>query len=226
MHCCRYGGHWRLTNRREFVRAPALLFTVRDMSIAVTTVRTRARKITRRDNETEFPNAELDALILEACIEISERLLCIKTSTTGTLAGDGTSLAAPSDMVDAESAIEEFYLDSVVLDPLTFAEWRAGHMRGYAYREKVKTIYIAPTSDNDRSYTLYYSKVHGALSTNLEFDDDLKMAVIWLTCKRIYEDYELSDPNQAIKAEREYEREIAINGPSEPVISTMRTTRE
>lgn len=194
------------------------------MSIAVTTVRARARKITRRDNETEFPDADLDVLILEACIEISERSLCIKTETTGTLAGDGTSLTAPSDMVDAESAIEEFYLDSIPLDPITFAEWRVGHMRGYAYREKVKIIYISPTSDNDRSYTLYYSKVHGVLSTNLEFDDDLKMAVVHLTCFKIYNDYELNE--KAAIENAKYEREIIINGPSEPIVSKMRTTRE
>jgi hypothetical protein len=194
------------------------------MSIALTTVRARGRQITRRDNETDFPNTDLDPLILEACREISKRLLCIKGETTGTLSGDGTSITKPSDMVDSQSAIDNLYLDTVVLDPLTFDEWRVGHVRGYAYRNGV--IYIVPTSDNDRSYTLYYSKVHGALSTNLEFDDDLKMAVVWLTCKKIYENYELGDPNQAIKAEREYEREIAINGPAEPVISRMRTTRE
>ena len=194
------------------------------MSIALTTVRARARQITRRDNEVEFPDTDLDALILEACLEISKRLLCLKTDTTGTLSGDGTSITKPSDMVDSQSAVDNLYLDTVVLDPLTFDEWRMGNVRGYAYRND--TIYISPTSDNDRSYILSYSKVHGALGTNLEFDDDLKMAVIWLTNKKIYENYELGDPNQAIKAEREYEREILINGPAEPIISRMRTTRE
>jgi len=194
------------------------------MSIALTTVRARARQITRRDNEVEFPNADLDVLILEACREISQRLLCLKAEATGTLSGDGTSITKPADMVDSQSAVDNLYLDSVVLDPLTFDEWRMGNVRGYAYRNG--TIYINPTSDNDRSYILSYSKVHGVLGVNLEFDDDLKMAAIWLTCKRIYENYELGDPNQAIKAEREYEREIAINGPAEPIISRCRQTRE
>ena len=193
------------------------------MSIAVITVETRVRKITRRDNTTELTDADLDAMILEACREISKRLLCLKTNTTGTLAGDGTGITAPSDMVESDSAIEELYLNSNLLDRITFAEWRAGKIQGYCYHNG--TICVTPTSDNDRSYTLYYSTIHGALSTNLEFEDDLKMAVIWLTCKKVYDNYfsESNVPSQ--KAEIKYEREIAINAPAEVTVCRMRTTR-
>ena len=193
------------------------------MSIAVSTVETRVRKITRRDNTTELTDADLDAMILEACREISKRLLCLKTSTTGTLAGDGTGITAPSDMVDSDSAIEELYLDTSLLDRITFAEWRAGKINGYCYHNG--TIYVTPTSNSSRSYTLYYSKFHGALSTNLEFEDDLKMAVIWLSAKKTFDNYfsESNVPSQ--KAEYEYEREISINSPVEVVACRMRTTR-
>jgi len=193
------------------------------MSIAVSTVETRVRKITRRDNTTELTDADLDAMILEACREISKRLLCLKTSTTGTLAGDGTGITAPSDMVDSDSAIEELYLDTSLLDRITFAEWRAGKINGYCYHNG--TIYVTPTSNSSRSYTLYYSKIHGALSTNLEFEDDLKMAVIWLSAKKTFDNYfsESNVPSQ--KAEYEYEREISINSPVEVVACRMRTTR-
>lgn len=196
------------------------------MSIAVSDVRTRVRKKTRRDNTTELPDTDLDVLILEACREIAKRCLCLESDTTGTLSGDGTNITAPSDMVKSDSAIDEFYLDSALQDRISFAEWRAGKIKGIAYKNG--TIYISPTSDNDRSYTLYYRTIHSALSTNLEFEDDLKMAVVWLTCKKVYENYlaEADDVARSQKAEREYEREISLNGPAVVTVSRMRLTRE
>jgi len=194
------------------------------MSIALSDVRTRVRKITRRDNVTELSNDDLDAMILEACREISKRCLCLKNDTTGTLSGDGISITAPSDMVKSDSAIDELYLDTSLMGRITFAEWRAGKINGIAYYKG--EIYITPTSDNDRSYTLYYSTIHGALSTNLEFDDDLKMAVVWLTAKKVYDNYFADSNVPSQKAELEYEREIYQNAPAEVVVSRMRTTRE
>jgi len=191
------------------------------MSIAVSTVRTRVRQITRRDNTTELTDDDLDAVILESCREISKRCLCLKSSETGTLSGDGTSITAPSDMVTSDTAIEELYLSSSLLDRITFAEWRAGKIEGYCYHDG--SIYIIPTSGSDRSYTLYYRTIHGALSTNLEFEDDLKMAVIWLTCKKIYDNYELYE--KANVALANYEREIALNAPVEVVACRIRSTR-
>jgi hypothetical protein len=196
------------------------------MSITVAEVRAYVRQKTRRDNETEFTDTQLDAMILESCREISKRLLCLKTNTTGTLSGDGTSITPPTAMVKSDSAVEELYLGSKLQDRITFAEWREGKIRGFCYHDG--TIYVNPTSDNDRSYTLYYAAFHGALSTNLEFEDDLKMAVVWLTCKKVFDDY-IADPvnaQQSAKAEREYEREIDQNAPVEVVVSRMRQTRE
>lgn len=194
------------------------------MSTSVSIVETRARKITRRDNTAELSDTDLDLLILESCIEISKRLLCLKDSQTGTLTGDGTSLAAPSDMVKSDSAIEELYLDSTLMDRITFAEWRAGVIDGYCYHEGY--IYINPTSDSDRSYTLYFSTAHGALGTNLEFEDDLKMAVVWLTAKKVFDNYVADSNEQSNKAEREYNRELYTNAPAEVTVCRMRTTRE
>lgn len=193
------------------------------MSIAVLDVRADVRKITRRDNVNELTNEYLDVKILESCREISKRLLCLKGSTTGTLSGDGTSITAPSDMVKSDSAIEELYLSSALLDRITFAEWRAGRISGFCYHNG--TIYITPTSNNDRSYTLYYSKMHGSLSTNLEFEDDLKMAVVWLTNKKIYDKYFAESDVRSKKADGEYEREISINAPVEVTVCRVRTTR-
>lgn len=192
------------------------------MSISISDLKTEIRSITRRDNTTAFTDAELNALLLEACIEISQRLMCLKGDTSGTLAASGTTIAKPSDMVDSEDAIDAFYLDSNLEDPLTFEEWRAGFMTGYAYRDE--TIYISPSSTNTRDYNLYYRKLHAALSTNLEFIDQLKGAVKWLTMKKVYQRHEQFE--QAIVAEREYERELLINTPAEPMVVRARQTRE
>lgn len=194
------------------------------MSIAVSDVRTEVRKITRRDNVTDLTDIHLDVKILESCREIAKRCLCLKSDTTGTLAGDGTSITAPTDMVKSDSAIEELYLNTNLMDPITFAEWRAGKINGYCYHNGL--ICVTPTSDNNRSYTLYYSTIHGALSTNLEFEDDLKMAVVWLTCKKIYDEYFAESNVPSSKAEGEYEREIDQNAPVELAVCRMRATRE
>jgi hypothetical protein len=194
------------------------------MSIAVSDVESRVRKITRRDNTTDLSQADLQALILEACIEISQRLLCLKSSATGSISADAEYITAPADMVKSDAAIIELYLGSTLQDRITFAEWRAGKMNGFCYYEGC--IYITPASDNSRDYTLYYATVHGSLSTNLEFNDDLKMAVVWLTCKKVFDNYFADSNNQSGKAELEYEREIFHNAPLEAVATRMRKTRE
>lgn len=194
------------------------------MSIAVSDVESRVRQITRRDNTTDLTQAALQALILEACREISKRTLCLKTSTSGTLSGDGTTITAPSDMVPSDSAVDELYLDSQLQDRITFQEWRAGFRQGIVYDNG--TIYVHPSVSDDRSYTLYYRQMHGALSTNLEFEDDLRMAVVWLTCKKVYDNYFAESDGPSQKAEREYEREVSLNAPMEITAVKMRTRRE
>ena len=193
------------------------------MSIAVSDVETRVRKITRRDNVTDMPDADLDAMILEACLEIAKRLLCLKTNTSGTLAADGEGITAPTDMVKSDSAMIELYLDSQLQDRITFAEYQSDSIRGFCYYNG--TIYVNPTSTNNRDYKLYYATVHSALSTNLEFDDDLKMAVVWLTCKKTYDNYFAESNTPSEKAEKEYEREIFRNAPVEVNVCRMRRTR-
>lgn len=192
------------------------------MSIVVADLETEIRNITRKDNTTAFTAAELEALLLEACIEISRRILCLKNSSSGTLAAEGTTISKPSDMVDEEGAIETLYLDSNLQDPITFDEWRAGFQSGYAYRDQV--IYVHPSSSNSRSYTLYYRALHGSLSTNLEFNDTLKNAVKWLTIAKVYDRHEQFDFAQS--AYTRYEREILLNAPAEPVVARQRQTRE
>jgi len=194
------------------------------MTVAVADIKTRIRQITRRDNTTDYTDAELTAVLQEVAIDISKRTLCLKSSATGTLSADGTSITAPSDMVDSEGAIEALYMNSNLMDPITFDEWRVGAVQGYAYRDG--TIYITPTSDNDRTYTLYYRAYHGTLSTNIEFKDEMKMAMVWGGCKKVYDDFFADSDTQSQKAEREYERELYLNAPVEPVIPRMRTTRE
>lgn len=196
------------------------------MSIAVTDVDARVRQITRRDNTANLSTPDLAALILEACIDISRRLLNLDGEASGTLSAEGNTITVPSDMVTLDSALKTFYLGTTVpgsklQDHITYAEWRADAIPGVAYY--AGTFYLSPTDGNDRTYSLTYAKVHGALSTNLEFSDELKMAVVWLTAKKTYDNYFTEDSaNQSNKAEKEYEREIHFNAPAEVTVATMR----
>jgi hypothetical protein len=122
-------------------------------------------------------------------------------------------------MIDSQAAIDALYLDETLLDPNTFAEWRAGKMdSGYAYRNG--TIYVLPAPDSDKSYTLYYRCYHGSAITTLEFNDDMKMAVVHLVCKKIYENYEQEDKVQIQEAR--YESEISKFVPDELAVQTKR----
>lgn len=190
------------------------------MSITSAAIITKARQVTKRTNETDLPDSDIETLIAEAVREISKRTLCLKSSTTGTLSASTNTISKPSDMVDSSAAIDELYLDETLLDPCTFKEWRAGKMDScYAYRNG--TIYVLPSPDSDKSYTLYYSSYHGSTITTLEFNDDMKKAVEHLVCKKIYENYEQED--KVLIQEARYEAEIAKFVPDEPAVQTKRS---
>ncbi len=186
-------------------------------------IRTRVRQITKRDNTTDLPNADIDELTLEICREISKRTLCLKESTTGTLSADSNTITAPTDMIPSAGAIDELYLDTTLLDPITFDEWRAGKRSGYAYRDEV--IYITPTPDTDKSYTLYYRKYHPNSVSAIYLNDDFKMAIVYGVCQKIYEDYEQSE-DKGLEYMQKFEHEMNKNMPAELGFVRMRTMRE
>jgi hypothetical protein len=192
-------------------------------SLTPAIVESRVRQITKRDNVTDYTSVECTTHTQEAVREISARLLNLKSDSSGTLSASSNTITAPSDMVKSESAIDELYLGSRKLDPITFAEWRAGKIPGYAYRNGV--IYVSPTPNNDRAYTLYYRRYHLADVTSIEFDDELKMAVVFFVCQKIYTDYEMDD--KASLKRQEYEAELDKHAPCEmAAVEIRRDSRE
>lgn len=186
-------------------------------------IRTRVRQITKRDNTDDLTNTEIDEYTLEACREISKRTLCLKESITGTLAADGNTITAPTDMIPSHAAIDALYLDSTLLDPITFDEWRVGKLSGYAYRND--TIYINPAANTSCSYTLYYSKYHPSSVDFISLNDDFKMAIVFFVCKKIYDDYE--QPDKALENEQKYENELIKHDiPEELPVVTIRQFRD
>jgi hypothetical protein len=178
------------------------------------------RQITRRDSTTELPTADMTNYITEACREISVKTLSLKDETSGTLSASTDTISRPSDMIDTPFAIDALYLDDVLLCEITFDEWRAGNLRGYAYRNG--TIYVKPTPDNDLSYTLYYRKYHTEAVTTTALSNDLEMAIVFLTASKVYEDRELYEEAELMK--QKFDRQIDENwAPEQPCITQIRT---
>lgn len=190
-------------------------------SLTSAIIRTRVRQITKRDNVTDLTNDEIDDAIKEAVREISKRTLCLKASTTGTLSADSNTITIPTDMIPSRAAVEAIYLNTKLLDPITFDEWRAGKMTGWAYRDGV--IYISPSSNMGRSYTLYYRKYHPSSVATITLNDDFKMAIVFFGCKKIYDDYE--QPDKAIENETKYENELSKYTPAELPVGRQRAFR-
>jgi hypothetical protein len=180
----------------------------------------RVRQITRRDSTTELPTADMTNYISEAVREISAKTLSLKDETSGTLSRSTNTISRPSDMIDTPFAIDALYLDDVLLCEITFDEWRAGKLNGYAYRNG--TLYVNPTPDNDLSYTLYYRKYHTEAVTTIALSNDLEMAIVFLTASKVYKDRELYDEGELMV--QESKRELDENwAPEQPCITQIRT---
>jgi len=188
------------------------------VTITSSDINTRARQITHRESTTELTDIRLTTFILEAVREIAKRSMCLKSSTTGILSANVNTISRPSDMIKNIAAIDSLYLDSHPLDQITFNEWLAGKINGYAYRNG--TIYVTPTQNSNKSYTIYYRKEHSSSVATIELPDDLEMAVIYLVVQKIYDDYGQDD--EAIKYKNKYENELDTNAPAEVVICEMR----
>lgn len=180
------------------------------MSITAANVYTRARQITKRDNTALLSAANVQTMLLETLRELSGQML-LKSETSGTLTGSGTTITAPTDMLKGQAAIEEFYLDSKPMNEITFAEYLENEIDGYCLRNG--TIYVRPTSDNDRTYTIYYYKYHAASVATIEFDDDFEVAIVFKMCQKIYEFF--SQIAEAEDMDTKYKREVDKNTPEE-----------
>ena len=186
-------------------------------------IEARVRQITSKDSTTLETPTDIDTKTAEVCRDISKRALNLKNSSTGTLAADANTITIPSDMIPSESAIDELYLGTTLLDPITFAEWRAGKMSGYIYWDGV--IYINPTSNSSQAYTLYYRRYHTTSVAAIEHNDDFKMAIVYGVCQHIYEDYQQSE-DKGIEYMQKFEYELQKNMPAEIAVCRMRSFRE
>lgn len=182
-------------------------------------IETRVRKLTRQSSTTKLTSEEITGYIQEVVREISERMYNLEADSSGTLSASSNTITVPTDMVLEESAIKMLYLSSVKLDPISYEEWRQGRIDGYAYNDGI--IYINPTPDNDRSYRLYYYRYHTSNVTTLEFLDELKMAIVFGVCQKVYEDLEIDD--RAIVMEQRFEKEMTKFSPQEFVATQIRT---
>jgi len=196
----------------------ALISSGVSTSLTSSIIESRVRQITRRDNTSGLTSAGITTFTQEAVREISARLLNLRDEATGTLSAADNTITAPTDMVKSEAAIDDLYLGDSLLDPITFAEWRAAKIAGYAYRDG--TIYVRPTPDNDKSYTLYYSRYHASDVSSLEFVDELKMAVVFFVCMKIYDDYEIHDKAESMR--QKYENEMSRHEPCEMAVVQIR----
>jgi len=179
------------------------------MSIAVADIKSRVVQITKRNTSDVT-----DEIILEACNEIALRTGILKGSASGTISSGTNTATAPTDML-SDTSVETFYLGTDILDPISFEEWREGKKRGYCVCNG--TIYVTPTPNNDKSYTIYYDKTHGALSTNLEFPDIYQPAVVQLVAAKVYEDFEIED--KAEYRQGKYENELIKLPSPQPTIA-------
>jgi len=185
-------------------------------------IEARVRQITSKDSTTLETPTEIDTKTAEVCREISRRTLNLKNTSSGTLSASTNTITIPTDMIQSEEAVEALYLDSTLLDKITFDEWRAGKMKGFAYRDGI--IYVAPTPDTARTYTLYYRRYHTTSVQTIEFNDDWKMCIVYGVCQKIYEDYEQSE-DKGIEYMQKFEHELNKNEPAEMPVGRIRSFR-
>ena len=162
---------------------------------------------------------DIDDILLEALNEIAFRTGKIRKSTTGTITSADLfeanssvySIDKPSDFI-TEKVI--FY-DNSVLDALPFNQVVAG-CYGYCITED--SIFFGGI-DVNKAYQIDYSAYHPDDLNTIMFPDLYNAAIVYLCCKKVYEDYEL-DEKAEIQRQR-YEVEI-LNLPTDPIIVKTR----
>jgi hypothetical protein len=157
--------------------------------------------ITRRDDiDVEYFNG----LLLEACNEIALRTGYLRAVAAGDIDSDTGQAVGPTDML-SDSSVETFKLKDRVLDPMSYEEWEQDVKRGYAVYNG--TIYVRPTRNADKSYTMYYNRTHEAIGLTLEFPDIYQPAIVQLSASKVYGDKELQDKEEYRR--QKFEDELA-----------------
>lgn len=185
------------------------------MAILKSEILARANKITKEEDSS------IDEELLSVIKDLDESVGYLKgTTATGTVGTSGY-FTAPSDLI--EGLIDSLLLGTD-LDPLreiTWAEYNEQVIDGYCYHNG--RIYVRPTPDSDKSYTLDYRRYHAASLTTLEYPESFRDAVLWGVIQKIYENYERwDDAEQAAKRYEHYKNKL-ISKYSEPAIVKQRT---
>jgi len=183
-------------------------------NITPAAIMSRINQITRREL------TDIDSYLTTACRKIALRTGVLKASESGTVSASTNTATAPSDLL-ADSCVDVFYLNEEVMDNITFDEWREGKIKGYCVHSG--TIYVSPTSDSDRTYTIYYSKQHPDVGDSIEFPDMYEEAIVQLVAALIYGDYE-DEERESYRLNR-YERELMQLPSPVMVTQTRKGTR-
>ncbi len=183
------------------------------MAITETDILTRVNQITKRE-ETSILSE-----LAEVLNELSERLWAVKNSTTGTLSANTNSLACPSDFIE----VDVLEVDDEELDRITYEEFKQGYIDGYAVYDG--NIYVNPTPNSSKTYTLYYFAYHAAVVSGgtISFKDKYKNAIIYGVCEKVYDNYEINDRAEYMR--QKFEIELAKFPPDNVFVSKARKTR-
>jgi hypothetical protein len=149
----------------------------------------------------------IDAELLEALIEISQRAASLRETATGqTIAGQGY-IDKPADAL----LINHVVIADVRYDPIDFETYLNGNVKGVS--EWNDKIYIRPTPSSIASYTIYYRKRHPASVATILLGDEFIPAVKALVAEKVYDKYEIyaGRDKQEIIYERELAKIIQIN---------------
>ncbi|MFA5385824.1 MAG: hypothetical protein WC364_14410 [Eubacteriales bacterium] len=163
----------------------------------------KATLLTRVNQITNRGLSSIDEELLETLIEISERTLCLPTSTTGTTTASQNYITKPTDM--AGDRIIGLVINGQPYNPISWDDF-LNQVSGYGYVVYGSRIYITPTPTGAVSYTVYYPQKHPSDLNTILLDDVYKEAVLRLLCAKVYANYEMIPESNAQTGL--YEREI------------------
>lgn len=155
----------------------------------------RVNQITRREETS------IDTLLYAVLTDITERTLCLKTQTGGTLSAGDASVSKPDDM--APGAVFSLVVDGDDLPPLTWHEYINQTRRGYIDRQNTLAFY--PAVNADTTYTLYYARLHPADMDHILLPDRFTSAIVYGTASKLYENYELNEHADRMRIHYELE---------------------
>lgn len=158
---------------------------------------TKAEILARVNANTQRNETDIDEILKWALLDLSKRGVFLRSSATGTVPSDLTvSLAA-------NFYVEEWVSsDSCRLSRLTFGEYKHGRIRGYTIRNG--EMYF-PTGYAGKGYEIYYLLKHSTDTTNINFGEEFRQAIVAACTARVFKKYQLYADHDQWMTEYEYE---------------------